>query len=70
MSDRVFVFRKKHKNEPYWRAELIAIPESKIQTIESQRGSENCYLVVNGIEMHQGSFDDLLKHFSERIDIL
>lgn len=69
--DRVFVFRESHDfmtRNKRSRPLLYAFRESEIKTINSQLGSENCYLIVNGIEV-EGSFDDLVKTLGERINI-
>lgn len=63
---RIFVFKKKNYNSGK-RDSLYAVPEDLIQSIESQKGSENCYLKINEIEV-QGSFDELLKLLGERVD--
>jgi hypothetical protein len=47
---------------------MYALRESEIKEICTQRGSQNCYLVVNGIEVN-GSFDDLVNLLGERIDV-
>lgn len=63
---RIFVFKEKSKagGRPY----LYAVPERDIVTIRSQWGSQNCWLVVNGIEV-EGSFDQLVGMLGERVDI-
>lgn len=66
MKKRVFVF--KEVSEPHVRPMLYAFPEDKIVSVKSQWGSQNCYLVVNGIEVH-GSFDNFVKVLGERIDV-
>ena len=63
---RIFAFKKKNYNSGK-RDSLYAVPEDLIQSIESQKGSENCHLIVNGIQV-QGSFDELLKTLGERVD--
>lgn len=63
---RIFVFKQKNYNSGK-RDSLYAVPEDLIQSIASQKGSENCHLIVNGIEV-QGSFDELLKILGERVD--
>ena len=71
MTERVFVFTEElteKQRSDYVRPRLYAIPESKIVSVESQRGSQNCYLVVNGIRV-QGSFEDFVTTLGERIDI-
>lgn len=68
MAERVFVFQIDQSAKDSSRPRLIAFPESKILTIESQRGSENCYLMING---HQvvGSFDAFVKSFGKRMNV-
>lgn len=70
MIERVFVFQESpdsKKSAGRNRALKYAIPESKIVEIRSQYGSENCYLVINGIEVY-GSFDDFVKLLGERVN--
>jgi len=65
--DKIFVFTQINRtgnSRPY----LLAIPEKKINSIESQMGSENVYLKVNGIEV-EGSFNYLVSFFGDRMDI-
>lgn len=66
MKKRVFVFRE--VNETSSRPYLHAFPEDKIHFAKSQWGSQNCYLIVNGIEVH-GSFDKFVELLGERVDI-
>lgn len=68
MNERIFVFQAAHEMSSNKRSILYAFPESEIKTIQSQFGSENCYLVVNGIEV-KGSFDDFVKTLGQRVDI-
>jgi len=42
------------------RPYIIAFPVDKIQTIESQLGSENTYCKINGIEIDE-SFNHVIK---------
>lgn len=67
MIDRVFVFKQKTA-ESYSRPLLYAFRESEIKTIESQTGSQNCYLVINGKNV-EGSFDDFVSTLGTRVDI-
>jgi hypothetical protein len=64
--ERIFVFKRKLKDEnrPY----LIAIPESKINILETQDGSQNVYLKINNIVV-DASFNDLISKLGERVDI-
>ena len=69
MNERVFVFTEaessmKNRNRPF----IYAFRESEIKEIRTQRGSQNCYLEVNGHEVN-GSFDDLVNLLGLRIDI-
>lgn len=69
MIDRVFVFKQKvpnSYNKP--RPLLYAFRESEIKTIESMWGSQNCYLVINGLEV-EGSFDEFVRSLGTRVDI-
>ncbi len=65
MKNKIFVFKQNTYNGG--RDYLLAIPENHIHTIQSQSGSENCYLKVNGIEV-QGSFEKLIEMLGERVD--
>jgi hypothetical protein len=69
MNQRVFVFTEaKSSMENRTRPLMYAFRESEIKSVHSQRGSQNCYLVVNGLEVN-GSFDDLVSLLGERIEI-
>ena len=71
MTERVFVFTETEssmKSRMVSRPFMYAFRESEIKEIRTQRGSQNCYLVVNGLEVN-GSFDDLINLLGERIDI-
>jgi glutamine synthetase type III len=71
MTQRVFVFtetEKSMKNRNRTRPLMYAFRESEIKSVQSQQSSQNCYLVVNGLEVI-GSFDDLVNLLGERIDI-
>jgi hypothetical protein len=67
MMDRVFVFKQK-LSEPHSRPLLYAFKESEIKTIVSIWGSQNCYLVINGLEV-EGSFDEFVRSLGTRVDI-
>jgi hypothetical protein len=67
MPERVFAFQCITADK-YDRPQLYAFRESEIKTIRSQRGSENCHLVVNEIHV-KGSFDDLIEKLGERVEI-
>jgi hypothetical protein len=69
MRERVFVFTEiesnmKGKTRPF----MYAFRESEIKWAQTQRGSQNCYLIVNGHEVN-GSFDDFVSLLGERVDI-
>jgi hypothetical protein len=69
--ERVFVFRETERranDNQRQRTLMYAFCESKITSIESQWGSQNCYLVVNGIEV-QGSFDELVELLGQRVNM-
>ena len=69
--ERVFVFRETERRanaNQRQRTLMYAFAESKITSIESQWGSQNCYLVINGIEV-EGSFDVFIELFGLRVDI-
>jgi hypothetical protein len=71
MNQRVFVFTEAQssmENRTGTRPLMYAFRESEVKSVHSQRGSQNCYLVVNGLEVN-GSFDDLVSLLGERIDI-
>jgi hypothetical protein len=69
MTERVFVFTEtessmKNRTRPF----MYAFRESEIKEIRTQRGSQNCYLIVNGHEVN-GSFDDFISLLGERVDV-
>ena len=71
MTERVFVFTESEssmKGRLVTRPFMYAFRENEIKEVRTQRGSQNCYLVVNGFEVN-GSFDDLVNLLGERIDI-
>jgi hypothetical protein len=71
MTERVFVFAEAQssvKSRTGTRPFMYAFRESEIKSVHSQRGSQNCCLIVNGLEV-SGSFDDLVNLLGERIDI-
>ena len=67
MAERVFVFKERLR-ENNTRPLLHAFRESEIKTVVSQLGSENCFLVVNGVET-ESSFADFVAQLGERVDI-
>jgi len=71
MNERIFVFTESEssmKDKMKTRPIMYALRENEIKEIRTQRGSQNCYLVVNGFEVN-GSFDDLVSLLGERVDI-
>jgi hypothetical protein len=69
MKERVFVFTEAERSmKDRTRPFMYAFRESEINDVRSQWGSQNCYLVVNGIEV-RGSFDELVETLGERVDI-
>jgi len=66
MNERVFVFKERPRDNT--RPILHAFRESEIKTVVSQLGSENCFLVVNGVET-ESSFADFVAQLGERVDI-
>lgn len=64
---RVFVFTTQPSEDWKSRPMLYAFPEDQIHSIQSQKGSENCYLKVNGIEV-KGSFEKLIEMLGKRVD--
>jgi hypothetical protein len=45
----------------------VAIPEDQITSVETQWGSQNIFLKVNGREV-KGSFDNFINLLGERVD--
>ena len=71
MTERVFVFTEAEshmKSRMVSRPFMYAFRENEIKEIRTQRGSQNCYLEVNGLEVN-GSFDELVNLLGLRIDI-
>ena len=66
LPSRIFVFERVDPAGER-RPRLLAFPEHEIKTIESQRGSENAYLLVNGVKV-QGSFIDLIDALGTRVN--
>ena len=65
MKNKIFVFKETAYNGG--RDYLLAIPEDHIHSIQTQKGSENCYLKVNGVEVY-GSFEKLIEMLGKRVD--
>ncbi len=73
MNERVFVFTEskrsaENSHRTSQRPRIYAIRESEIKEVRTQWGSQNCYLVVNDLEV-EGSFDELVAKLGERVDI-
>jgi hypothetical protein len=69
MTERVFVFTETESSiKNGTRPIMYAFRESEIREVCTQRGSQNCYLVVNGVEVN-GSFDDFISLLGERVDV-
>jgi len=64
---RVFVFKTCETNSRGFN-KIVAIPEDKVETIESYYGSHNVYLKVNGIET-DSSFERFVELMGKRVDI-
>lgn len=63
MSERLYVFvGVVPRNKSYERPRVYAWPASAITSVESQVGSENCYLRINGVEV-DGSFDAFVREW-------
>jgi len=61
MSERIFVFTEVlPPGSNTSRPMLHAFRESDIKHLETQRGSQNCYLKVNGLSV-EGSFEQLVE---------
>ena len=65
MKNKIFVFKETTYNDG--RDYFLAIPQDHIHSIQTQKGSENCYLKVNGVEVY-GSFEKLIEMLGERVD--
>jgi hypothetical protein len=73
MTERVFVFTESQRSagnsfRGATRPRKYAIRETDIKEIYTQVGSEQTYLMVNGIEV-EGTFDEMVSQLGERIDI-
>jgi hypothetical protein len=71
--ERVFVFTESQRSagnsfRGAARPRRYAFRESEIKEIYTQTGSEQTYLMVNGIEV-EGTFDDLIAQLGERVNI-
>jgi len=58
------IFKFRTIEEGAGRPFLIAFPVDKIDKIESQSGSQGCYLKINGIEV-KGSYDSFIKELED-----
>jgi hypothetical protein len=73
MAERVFVFTESQRSAGNSfrgpnRPRKYAFRETDIKEIYTQVGSEQTYLMVNGIEV-EGTFDEMVSQLGERIDI-
>jgi hypothetical protein len=73
MMERIFVFTESKNSaqnsfRTVERPRKYAIPESKIEWVLTQLGSEREYLVVNDLQV-EGTFDELVALLGERVDI-
>jgi hypothetical protein len=73
MTERVFVLTESQRSagnsfRGAARPRKYAIRETDIKEIYTQVGSEQTYLMVNGIEV-EGTFDELVSKLGERVDI-
>lgn len=64
---RIFVFNTLEKNK-LGLTKIVAIPEDRIETMESYYGSHNVYLKINGIETSH-SFDAFVAELGQRINV-
>jgi hypothetical protein len=64
---RLFVFTQKKKITD-GRNFIVAIPEDKIEKIQTIHGSHNIYMIVNDIEV-EGSFEDFIQEFGSPCNI-
>jgi len=63
---RFFVFTEK-KRDSQTRPFMFALREDQITLLETQSGSHNVYLKVNGRAV-EGSFEELLDQLGQRVD--
>jgi hypothetical protein len=71
--ERLFVFTESKRSaqnsfRTSERPRKYAFRESEIKEIYTQVGSEQNYLMVNGIEV-EGTFDNLIQQLGERVDV-
>jgi hypothetical protein len=71
--ERLFVFTESKRSaqnsfRTSERPRKYAFRESEIKEIYTQVGSEQNYLMVNGIEV-EGTFDELVALLGERVDV-
>jgi len=68
MNERLYVFHAKTPDgwRGNFRPQIHAWPASAIKSVESQVGSENCHLVINGIAV-EGSFDTFVKEWTGEV---
>ena len=71
--DRIFVFTESQRSagnsfRGAARPRRYAFRESEIKEIYTQVGSEQNYLMVNGIEV-EGTFDNLIRQLGEKVEV-
>ena len=71
--ERIFIFTESEKSaqnsfRTSERPRKYAFRESEIKEIYTQVGSEQNYLMVNGIEV-EGTFDELVQLLGERVNV-
>ena len=71
--ERIFVFAESKRSaqnsfRTSERPRKYAFRESEIKEIYTQVGSEQNYLMVNGIEV-EGTFDNLIQQLGEKVEV-
>ena len=71
--ERIFVFTESKRSaensfRTSERPRRYAFRESEIVEIYTQVGSENVYLMVNGVQV-EGTFDEFVALLGERVDV-
>lgn len=68
MTERLYIFRAKKPTGWYgdYRPQIYAWPASAITSVKSRVGSENCYLLINGVEV-EGSFDAFVREWNGEV---
>lgn len=67
MSERLYIFHAKKPVGPdgwygHFRPLIYAWPASAITSVQTLSGSENCYLLINGVEV-EGSFETFVREW-------